>query len=333
MTDPVDPADKLEQRIVADDEGGMRLDRFLRKHHPGITQGMIQRLCRTGQIRVAGKRVEASMRLEPAQPVRIPPLPDASTPTRHIITLNAHEAADLAKRVLYRDDDVVVLDKPAGLATQGGKGIARHLDGMLEALQFGATERPRLVHRLDRGTSGVLILARNSFAANALAAAFRDRDAAKIYWALVVGLPVPLEGRIDLPLARISGSGARTKPAARDDEAAASAITDYRTLDHAGRKFAWLELQPLTGRTHQLRAHCAALETPILGDAPYAGARAYAEGFEHQLHLHARRLSIAHPRGGILEVEAEPPPHIHQALISLGFTVPRAADPALWLQS
>ncbi len=333
MTETDETEARLEQRIVSDDEAHMRLDRFLRRHHPGLTQGVIQRLCRTGQVRVAGKRVEASTRLEPGQAVRIPPTPDANAPTRHTIDLNAHEAADLAKRVLYRDDDVLVLDKPAGLATQGGKGIARHLDGMLEALQFGAAERPKLVHRLDRGTSGVLILARNSFAASALAAAFRGRDAAKIYWALVVGLPIPLEGRIDLPLARIGGAGARTKPAARNDEQAAAAITDYRTLDHAGRKFAWLELRPLTGRTHQLRAHCAALETPILGDAPYAGARAYAEGFEKQMHLHARRLSIAHPRGGVLEIEAEAPPHIRNALTSLGFTIPRAAPPVLHRRS
>jgi len=322
----------VEIHVVSGDEAELRLDRLLRRHRPGLTQGVIEKLCRTGQIRIDGKRVESSTRVSAGQSVRIPPMPapdaKAGPATRHTIALDAHAARDLAARILFRDEDVIVLDKPAGLATQGGKGIAKHLDGMLDALQFGAAERPRLVHRLDRDTSGVLILARNAFAASALAKSFRGRDARKTYWALVVGLPVPLEGQIDLKLARIGGSsGARTKPAARDDHEAAHAITNYRTLDKAGRKFAWLELQPLTGRTHQLRAHCMAIGTPILGDAPYAGARAYAEGFARQMHLHARRLELPHPRGGVLIVEAEPPPHLRASLTALGFTIPRAMPP------
>lgn len=315
--------------IVEADQAEMRLDRFLRRHRPGLTQGAIEKLCRTGQIRVDGKRVEASARLIAGQSVRIPPLPDPAAPKpRQTVAVDAYEVKELIARILYRDADVLVIDKPAGLATQGGKGIAKHLDGMLDVLRFDAQDRPRLVHRLDRDTSGVLVLARTAFAAGKLAAAFRGRDMEKTYWAIVVGLPVPLEGQIDLPLARIGGSqGARTRPADRDAEGAARAITDYRTIDNAGRKFSWLELQPLTGRTHQLRAHCAALGTPILGDAPYGEDRAYAEGFARQLHLHARHLVLPHPRGGTITVEADLPGHMKASFATLGFHAD-AAKPA-----
>jgi 23S rRNA pseudouridine955/2504/2580 synthase len=321
----------VETRIVAEDEAEMRLDRYLRRHHPGLAQGAIQKFCRTGQIRVDGRKVEASARLAAGQEIRIPPVDAAPKPrakARQVIDLDAHEARDLAARILYRDDDVMVLDKPSGLATQGGKGIATHLDGMLDALRFEAEERPRLVHRLDRDTSGVLVLARNAHAAGKLAAAFRGRDMEKLYWALVAGRPIPLEGQIDLPLARINTThGARTGPALRGDEGAAKAITDYRTHEYAGNKFSWLDLSPLTGRTHQLRAHCAALGTPILGDHAYADGRATAEGFEDRLHLHARRLALPHPRGGTLIVEAELPPHMKASFARLGFAVPPAAKP------
>ncbi|HQT73166.1 MAG TPA: RluA family pseudouridine synthase [Acidiphilium sp.] len=312
---------------VEPDQADMRLDRFLRSLHPGLTQGAIQKFCRTGQVRVDGKRAEASTHLAAGQAVRIPPVPDTPAPKpRQTVAANEWDVKELNARILHRDADVLVIDKPAGLATQGGKGIARHLDGMLDALRFDATERPRLVHRLDRDTSGVLILARNAFAANRLAAAFRGRDMEKTYWAIVVGLPIPMEGQIDLKLARIGGAqGARTRPADRDDEDAAKAITDYRTLDHAGRKFSWLKLHPLTGRTHQLRAHCAAIGTPILGDAPYGEHLAFAEGFPRQLHLHARRLVLPHPRGGRLSVEAELPAHMKTTFATLGFTAPHAA--------
>lgn len=321
-----------ETRIVAEDEAEMRLDRYLRRHHPGLAQSAIQKFCRTGQIRIDGKKAEASDRLAPGQEIRVPPLSEAPKPrekARQTIALDAHEARDLAARILYRDEDVMVIDKPSGLATQGGKGIALHLDGMLDALRFGAAERPRLVHRLDRDTSGVLVLARNAFAAGKLAAAFRGRDAEKLYWALVVGRPIPLEGQIDLPLARINTThGARTGPAGRGEEGAARAVTDYSTHEYAGGKFSWLDLSPLTGRTHQLRAHCAALGTPILGDHAYAGGRATAEGFEDRLHLHARRIALPHPRGGTLAVEAELPPHMKASFARLGFAAPPAAKPA-----
>ncbi|MBV8911980.1 MAG: RluA family pseudouridine synthase, partial [Acetobacteraceae bacterium] len=208
----------------------------------------------------------------------------------------------------------------------GGPGISRHLDGMLDALRLDSPHRPRLVHRLDRDTSGALVLARTPGVAAKLASAFRGRDVRKTYWAVVAGRPIPVEGRIDLPLLRYAGArGERSVPAARDDEEAQRAVTDYATLDHAGQKLAWLELNPITGRTHQLRVHCVALGAPIVGDLKYHepdqnGARsAIVDGLSNKLHLHARALDLPHPAGGRLHVEAELPSHMRQSFKTLGF--------------
>ena len=324
---------EVQQRTVSEDEADLRLDRWFRRHFPAMTQGAIQKLCRTGQVRVDGRRVEAATRLAAGQAVRVPPLPPArpATPARTHPPVDPHDAADLRAAVLYRDEQVIVLNKPPGLPVQGGPGITRHLDGMLDALAFDGA-RPRLVHRLDRDTSGVLLLARTPGVAARLAAAFRSRDMEKIYWAVVARRPPVDEGRIDLPLRRIEGAhgaygGERSEPAP-DDPDAARAITDYRVLDHAGRKLAWLELRPLTGRTHQLRVHCVAIGAPILGDVTYArpdqnnAFAATVEGLSDTLHLHAHALRLPHPAGGVLEVEAPLPAHMRETFRTLGFTAP-----------
>jgi 23S rRNA pseudouridine955/2504/2580 synthase len=248
--------------------------------------------------------------------------------------VDPHAARDLQRMVIYRDDHVLVVNKPHGLAVQGGPGITHHLDAHLDALRFGSADRPRLVHRLDRDTSGVLLLARTPGVAAKLAAAFRTRAVEKTYWAVVARRPIPGEGRIDLPLRRIGGArGERTEVAERDDKEAARAITDYRTLDHAGQKLAWLELRPLTGRTHQLRVHCVAIGAPILGDVKYArpdqnnAFAATIEGLSSELHLHARALRLPHPAGGTLLVEADLPPHMAQTFRTLGFHALPAQPP------
>jgi 23S rRNA pseudouridine955/2504/2580 synthase len=323
----------VEVRVVSEDEADIRLDRWFRRHFPGLTQGAIQKLCRTGQVRVDGHRAEAATRLAAGQSVRIPPLP---TPPeeRPRPEIDPGAARDLQRLVIYRDDHVVVLNKPHGMPVQGGPGISRHLDGLLDALRFGGADRPRLVHRLDRDTSGVLLLARTPGTAAKLAAAFRTRAVEKTYWAVVAGRPVPTEGRIELPLRRIGGArGERTEIADRDDKDAARAITDYRTLDHAGQKLAWLELRPLTGRTHQLRVHCVAIGAPIPGDVKYArpdqnnAFSATVAGLPGELHLHARALALPHPAGGTLLVEADLPPHMTQTFRTLGFYAPAARPP------
>ena len=317
----------VETIAVGADEADIRLDRFVRRKRPGLPQVAIQRLCRTGQIRVDGRRAQAATRLAPGQSVRIPPLPDAPVEPPPAPPPDARARAEVERMLLYADADLLVLDKPPGLPTQGGPGIARHVDGMLAALATGPQDRPRLVHRLDRDTSGVLVVARSPGVAAKLAAAFRTRAVEKVYWAVVVGRPVPVEGRIDAPLVRHEPGigGARVAVAMAEDKAAARALTEYRTLDHAGRKLAWLELRPLTGRTHQLRVHCAAIGAPILGDPAYGGAP--VEGLSEALHLHARRIVLPHPAGGTLAVEAGLPAHMAATFRALGFTAPAPLPP------
>ena len=323
-------------RPVTDDEATLRLDRWFRRHFPQLSQGAIQKLCRTGQVRVDGRRAETSTRLEPGQVIRIPPLPTA-TPVKKAepAPFNPAIVRELEAMILYQDEQVIVLNKPHGLAVQGGPGISRHLDGLLDGLRMGSPHRPRLVHRLDRDTSGCLVLARTPGTAAKLAAGFRGRDVMKTYWAVVAGRPVPVEGRIDLPLLRYTGPrGERSVPATRDDDDAQRAVTDYRTLDHAGQKLAWLELSPITGRTHQLRVHCVAIGTPIVGDDKYhepdqnGAGTALVEGLPDKLHLHARALDLPHPAGGRLIVEAPLPPHMIETFRTLGFEARPPADPA-----
>jgi 23S rRNA pseudouridine955/2504/2580 synthase len=315
-------------REVSGDEADIRLDRWFRRHFPGITQGALQKLCRTGQIRVDAKRVDADTRLQPGQMVRIPPLPDRPAPPPEPKPVDEGAARDLQRLVIYRDDLVMALNKPFGLPVQGGPGIVKHVDGMLDALRFGAEDRPRLVHRIDRDTSGLLLLARTPGAAAKLAAAFRGRDIEKAYWAVVVGCPEPAAGRVDHPLARIGGArGARSAMAEPRDDKAAHAITDYETLDNVGKKFAWMALSPHTGRTHQLRVHMASLGHPILGDNKYGVEKSQVEGFGGNLHLHARALRFPHPAGGMLTLEADLPPHMRETFRALGFTAPATAKP------
>jgi 23S rRNA pseudouridine955/2504/2580 synthase len=246
------------------------------------------------------------------------------------------DAAALRDAVIHRDAEVLALDKPPGLAVQGGTGMTRHLDAMLDVLRFEARERPRLVHRLDKDTSGVLLLARSAAAAKWLTAAFRDKSADKLYWALTVGVPKPRQGRIDLALAKLPGrAGERmvaVEPGEDDEdeaEAGKRAITDFAVVDHAGREVAWVAFRPLTGRTHQIRVHAAALGTPILGDGKYGGKAAFLEGrgLSRKLHLHARRVVLPRPGGGRLDVTAPLPAHMRASWRFFGFDPESREDP------
>lgn len=295
---------------TADDEAGLRLDRWFRRHYPHLTQGALQKFCRTGQVRLDGARTEPAARLRAGQQIRVPPLPEAPAAKPRAVASPA-DAAALAAMLVHEDAAMIALNKPSGLPVQGGPGIRRHVDGMLEAWRTKAG-RPRLVHRIDRDTSGLLLLAQTPAAAAFLAALFRERSIEKTYLAVTIGRPTPAEGRIDAPLTRAAG---RTEAG---DEGQA-AVTDYRVLDAAGKRFALVELHPRTGRTHQLRAHMAALGTPILGDGKYA--ETHPEGFARLLHLHARGLVLPHPAGGMLRLEAPLPAHLAATLRQLGLGV------------
>ncbi|MDG6094103.1 RluA family pseudouridine synthase [Acetobacter sp. AN02] len=316
---------------VTADEENIRLDRFFRRHYPHLTQGALQKMCRTGQIRVDGKRCEANTRLVPGQVVRIPPVPapSADRPVREVRQeLDERLVREIRQMVIWSDEQIIILNKPSGLPTQGGPGIRKHVDMMLDGLREGDEPRPRLVHRIDRDTSGLLLVARSPGVAAKLAERFRGRDVKKDYWAVVVGRPDPMEGEIDQPLARLgAGPNALVVPASRGDEDAQSAKSDYRTVDSAARKFSWLELSPLTGRTHQLRVHCEVLGTPILGDPKYGGDAVHIDGFPDRLHLHARRLQFPHPAGGWMEAHAEIPPHMKETFRALGFTAGSVPPP------
>lgn len=313
----------VRQEVVRADEDGMRLDRWFRARFPTLTQGRLQKLLRTGQVRLDGSRAKADTRIAHGQTVRVPPLPDAPPPEpERSATVNERDARAVREMVIYRDADVIVLNKPAGLAVQGGSGIRRHLDGMLPALQFDAAEPPRLVHRLDRDTSGVLALARTRQAAAWLTRAFRDRGTIKTYWALVVGVPRPAAGDIRLDLAKEGGP--HRERVAPVEEGGRRALSQFFTVARAGNKAAWLAMRPVTGRTHQLRVHAAAIGHPIIGDGKYGGEAAHPGGFARALHLHARRLQLRRPDGRQLDVTAEPPPHFREGLALLGF---EADDP------
>ncbi len=318
----------IAHRTVASAEADTRLDRWFRRHFPQLTQGALQKMLRTGQIRVDGKRAEANTRLAEGQEVRIPPLPDGPKPEPGRRPVSEEDAKELERMVIHRDASVLVLDKPHGLAVQGGPGIVRNLDAMLDALQFEAEERPRLVHRLDRDTSGVLVLGRTAQAAAWLARAFRGREVEKTYWAVVVPQPEVAEGRIELALAKLGGPRGERMVAVDNPEEGQRAITEFRTLDSAKRRAAWLELKPYTGRTHQLRVHCAeGLGTPILGDGKYGGIAAHMDGLPNQLHLHARALRFPHPEGGTLEAAAPLSPHMKDTFTFFGFEAPRTPAP------
>ncbi|MEW5703091.1 MAG: RluA family pseudouridine synthase [Pseudomonadota bacterium] len=320
---------KVHSRGVAADEGGLRLDRWFRRHFPELPHTHLERLLRKGEVRVDGRRAKAGLRLESGQTIRIPPLRTVERPSQEVRPApSAAEAKALRARVLYKDADILAIDKPAGLAVQGGTKTRHHLDGMLEALRFEKKERPRLVHRLDRETSGVLVLARTPSAAAWLAAAFREKTAMrKVYWALVRGVPRPPRGEITAPLAKLAhGKHERVVASAAEGKVAR---TRYAVLDQAGQKAAWLALLPLTGRTHQLRVHCATLGVPILGDYKYGGSAARIEGagLAKRLHLHARAIEFPHPKKGKVRILAPLPEDLLASWACFGFDPAFKGDP------
>jgi 23S rRNA pseudouridine955/2504/2580 synthase len=314
---------------VVSEDADIRIDRWFKRHFPALGHGRLEKLLRTGQVRLDGKRVEAGEHVAAGQQIRVPPLPAAPPPDAKPgrPEPSAADTQFLQERVLFRNDELIVIDKPAELAVQGGTGTKRHLDGLLDALRFDAKERPRLVHRLDKDTSGVLVLARNASAAARLAEAFRGKTVRKVYWAIVVGAPKPRQGKIDQPLAKHAGpEGERV---AADNEEGDRALTFYRTVARAGDRFAWVALEPVTGRTHQLRVHCLTLGTPILGDGKYGGAAAHPDTIPSakKLHLHARAIALPLQSGKILTVTAPLPPHMRGSWEFFGFEDSDERDP------
>ena len=304
--------------FVAAGEDGVRLDRWFKRRWPQLTHGQLQKLLRSGQIRVDGGRAKADTRLAAGVQVRVPPLPDAP-PLEARTGLPERDIAFARSLVIYEDDEVLALNKPSGLAVQGGTKTTRHIDRLLSAWGEGL-ERPRLVHRLDRDTSGVLLLGKTPAAAARLSGAFAKRRAQKTYWAIVAGQPRPGEGLIELPLAKVGvGDREMVVPVDGKDSRAETAETEYVTISRAGGRATWLALWPHTGRTHQLRAHMLAIGHPILGDPKYRTETSAQLAGELKLQLHARRLALPHPSGGLLVVEAPLSPEMKEGFRRFGF--------------
>lgn len=318
----------VQSRYVAASEADMRLDRWFKRHFPALPHVRLQKLMRSGQVRVDGKRVEASTRLLEGQTVRIPPLSqEALEPARPNKTAQTKVSKALIQNledsILHFDKDIIIINKPYGLAVQGGTNTAVHLDAALDELRFGYEERPRLIHRLDKETSGVLVLGRTLEATRLLNDAFRDHRTRKYYWAVTVGVPDPRKGTIDAALAK---GGETLEKMAVDEELGKPALTFYSTVRHsADREASWMALWPVTGRTHQLRAHLSLIGTPILGDGKY-GQRDTAD-LPRRLHLFARRLILPHPRGGIVDVSAPMPEHFQTTFAHFGFRGEDDGDP------
>jgi 23S rRNA pseudouridine955/2504/2580 synthase len=317
----------VQNVAVTADEAGMRVDRFLEAKFPGLSFSHIQRVIRKGELRVNGKRTQPKNRLEAGQSVRIPPLRlDPAKPRSSGNAADDETLAFLKSITLFEDDDLMVLNKPFGLAVQGGSGTTRHLDGMLEVLRDAHGQRPRLVHRLDKDTAGCLLVAKTRFAAAALAKTFRSRSARKIYWALVAGVPKVPQGRISTFLAKEEREDESIMRIARHGEDGAShAVTYYAIVETAGPVVAWISLKPVTGRTHQLRAHMAHIDHPIVGDPKYFSIENWQlpGGMQNRLHLHAHRIAVPHPRGGTVDVTAPLPPHMLQTWNLLGLDAKR----------
>jgi len=318
----------IEHKQVEGDEAGMRLDRWFKVHYPGLGFGQLQKLLRSGQVRVDGGRAKSDTRVQPGQMIRIPPMDvDAKAPKAGPIAgrdlKHSPDGELLARMLLHEDDKVFVLNKPAGIAVQGGSGVTRHIDKMLEAWTNQKGEKPRLVHRLDRDTSGVLVIARTRGAAQKLTAAFRERDTKKTYWSLVKGVPKKREDKISTWLVKEqTPDGDRMRIARHGEDGADHAVSFYRVVEQAGQNFAWLEMEPYTGRTHQLRVHAAHIGHPILGDPKYFDSDvnwSFPGGVQNRLHLHARHIDIPHPSGGRLRVTAPLPPHMVQTWNLFGF--------------
>jgi len=313
---------KVQTVVVSADENNMRVDRFLEARFPGLSFSHIQRIVRKGELRVNGKRADSKDRIEEGQSIRIPPLkldtPKVAGKLSEAATKTLQAIKDM---ILYEDADVMVLNKPAGLAVQGGSGITRNVDDMLEVMRDAKGQKPRLVHRLDRETSGCLLIAKTRFAATALTGSFRHRSARKIYWALVAGVPKPKQGRISTYLAKEeSEDDTIMRVAKHGDEGASHAVTYYAVVETSAQKLAWVSLKPVTGRTHQLRAHMAHIDHAIVGDPKYFNKENWdlPGGLQNRLHLLARRIVIPHPRGGFIDATAPLPPHMLQSWNLLG---------------
>lgn len=312
--------------IIDDCEEPARLDRWLSKRFTHLSVSEIQKLMRKKFIRLNGSKATIDARVKNGDIVTMSSsgLTSGSHASRDTRVKHEHDYSQnkllltLCQNIIYKDDNIIVLNKPFGLATQGGSKVSISVDDLAEGLKFGLSTKPKLVHRIDKDTSGILLLARNDKAAKLLAHGFQHKLISKKYWAIVVGKPSKRSGVIDLPIAK--GAVGTIEKVGVNHEDGKKAVTEYRLLDHASNKASWLEMIPITGRTHQLRVHAASLGTPILGDGKYGGKEAFITGCSNKLHLHAREISIPDFFGQDLHFVAPLSEHITASLEQLGLS-------------
>ena len=320
---------EVKRHEVSADEDGMRLDRWFKIHFPQVTFAYLNKLTRTGQVRVGAGRCKTNSRLKEGDDVRVPPLAfdtrPADAPKGDVKPLTREERKLFDSMVIHEDKDIYVLNKPCGFAVQGGTKTFQHLDGLLMGLGVELGERPLLVHRLDRDTSGVIVVAKRRAVAAALGKLFATRNVQKTYWAVVKGVPTPPQGKIDVALIKAKSTDGDRMRASREgeEEDEQRAVTQYAVIDKASKVAAWVSLKPVTGRQHQLRAHATHIGTPILGDNKYGGDVDLPEGVPNKLHLHARRIVFPHPREGTVDITAPLPEHMMRTFEVFGFDAAR----------
>lgn len=325
---------EVKRHVVSAEEAGMRLDRWFKVHFPQVTFAYLNKLTRTGQVRVGGARAKTNTRLEAEQEIRVPPLAfdtrPADLPKGEVKPLTPQERRLFDSMLLHEDRDIFILNKPSGFAVQGGTKTHQHLDGLLMGLGAELGERPLLVHRLDRDTSGVIVIAKRRSVAAALGKLFATRAVKKTYWAVVKGVPKPAQGRIEVALIKAKGPDGDRMRASREgeEEDEQRAVTHYAVIDKAPPIASWVSLKPVTGRQHQLRAHMAHIGTPIMGDEKYGGLDDMPEGMDRKLHLHARRIVFPHPREGVIDISAPVPEHMLKTFALFGFDAGRFEEDA-----
>lgn len=309
-----------QQFKITDDESGARLDRWFRKKFPDVTHSFLQQMLRKKEVKVNGKKIEANYRINSGDVVEVKDFKEIKKPEGPVktkIKISEHDVKDLIKNIIYKDDNIIAINKPQGLAAQGGSGLSISVDYMLDYLKFGNEERPKLVHRIDKDTSGVMILARSAKAAAILGQMFKDKSIEKTYWAVVVGLPAIEKGKIDIPILAKKAQG-KIEKAAVDEDEGSSATTYYNVLDNAGNSISFVELMPITGRMHQLRVHMAHIGNPILGDGKYGGKKAFIEGVGETMHLHARKIKFNF-MGKKIEITSPLPKHMRETFRMFNF--------------
>lgn len=320
----------VSKEYVKDNEADWRIDKWFNVHFPGLGYGRLSKILRKGEVRVNGKRVKANFRLESGMEIRLPPLGkeervQSVKPVKRKRSVSDDDAELMRSMVIYQDNSVIVINKLPGLAVQGGTNTVKHIDGMIEALQGNKEEKPRLVHRIDKDTSGVLVLARTAIAAKKLTESFKKRHTDKIYWALVKGRPSQTEGVIQAPLDKEPGSRGERMTVSENGK---RAVTDFKVMDSASGTVTWMAFKPITGRTHQIRVHATVLGTPIIGDGKYGAKDAFIDGpISKKLHLHARSIEVDHPDGGVLSVKASLPHHMAESWDMFGFDPDDSSNP------